>query len=243
MSAWYEGLLVGFDLETTGVDPEVDRIVTACVVSSEPGGSSPCTWLADPGVPIPDEAAAVHGVSTDRARAEGLPSAVAVGQIIESLTAHARVGAPLVAMNARFDLTILDREARRHGVASLTERLGGDLRVLDPIVLDKQVDRYRRGKRTLSALCEHYGVPLEVAHSADADAVAAVGVVREIARRWPAVAGASVEFLHTAQVGWARQQAKSLAAYFARTSPERVASVRGEWPFVPAQRGGGTGNA
>lgn len=244
MSTWHEGLLAGFDLETTGVDPETARVVTGSVVVSEPGGVSPCTWLVNPGVPIPDGAVALHGVTTERAQQEGLPAAEAVRQIVESLCAQAALGTPLVAMNARYDMTVLDREARRHGVVPLTDRAGAGLRVLDPIVLDKQVDRYRRGKRTLSALCEHYRVPLTDAHSADADAVAAVGVVRQIARRWPAVSGASVDFLHEAQVGWARQQAESLAAYYRRLgSPERAQAVSVDWPLVPARQGGGAAGA
>lgn len=239
---WCDGTLVGFDLETTSADPETARVVTACVVVTSPSSASPATWLVDPGVEIPAEAAAVHGVTTERARSEGRDAAVAVAQIVETLESHVVAGAPLVAMNARYDMTVLDRETRRHGVVPLTERQGArGLRLLDPLVIDKQVDRYRRVRRTLSALCAHYGVRLDGAHSADADAAAAVGVLREMARRWPAVGEASAGFLHEAQVGWARQQAESLAAYFARTPGRELAaaSVAREWPLIPAQTAGG----
>ena len=51
-------------------------------------------------------------------------------------------------MNAPFDLTLLDRELRRHRAASLSHYLGQNpLRVLDPRVLDKHLDRYRKGRR------------------------------------------------------------------------------------------------
>lgn len=237
---WSDGALVGFDLETTSTDPETARVVTACVVVTDPGGSSaPMTWLVDPGVEIPSEASVVHGITTERARTEGRDAAVAVEEIVEVLSAHAAAGPPLVVMNGRYDLTVLDREARRHGVVPLAERRQArGLCLLDPMVIDRQVDRYRRGRRTLSALCEHYGVPLDGAHSADADAVAAVGVVREIARRWAVVGEASVSVLHDWQVGWARQQADSLAEYFARTPGREhlAASVARDWPMVPAQR-------
>jgi len=69
--AWHEDLLVGFDLETTGTDPRQARIVTAAV--TEVKGGEPVrhrAWLANPGVPIPAETTAIHGVSTEQAAAE-----------------------------------------------------------------------------------------------------------------------------------------------------------------------------
>ena len=117
MTAWYEGRLCGFDLETTGVDLENDRIVTACAVQC--GGkqdTQSINWLADPGIEIPDEAAKVHGITTERARAEGRPAAEVVEQLVAALAECVHAGLPIIAMNASFDLTILDREARRHGV-------------------------------------------------------------------------------------------------------------------------------
>ncbi|MGQ5576709.1 exonuclease domain-containing protein [Streptomyces sp. ECR3.8] len=239
---WYLGRLCGFDLETTGVSPERDRIVTACVVQC--GANQPvqsATWLADPGVDIPEGAAAVHGITTERARTEGRPAGEAVEQIVTALTAVVLSGIPVVAMNAAFDLTMLDREARRHGVQPLTDIVGDDLRVVDPFVLDKHVDPYRRGKRTLTDLCRHWQVPLDGAHDAAADAVAACRVAWRIASTHAVIGAASVDDLHAQQIGWAREQAESLADYFRRTpgKEQRADSVRGDWPWVPAQRSGG----
>ncbi|MFM9597389.1 hypothetical protein ACKI1O_49625, partial [Streptomyces scabiei] len=66
-----------FDLETTGVDVVHDRIVTAHVGVLDADGHviDARDWLADPGVPIPAGAAAIHGVTAERARAEGAPAA------------------------------------------------------------------------------------------------------------------------------------------------------------------------
>lgn len=237
--SWHRGRMCGFDLETTGVDPESDRIVTSSVVQVGAGRETEsASWLANPGVDIPDGAAAVHGITTERARTEGRPAAEVVAEVAESLAAAAADGVPIVAMNARFDLTMLDRECSRYGVPSLFDRSGLTPVVIDPLVLDKQVDRYRRGKRTLTDLCDHYRVTLGSAHTAEADAVAACRVTWRIAEVFGALQGASLQELHAAQVGWAREQAESLAAYFARTSgEEKAASVRPDWPFVPAQRG------
>ena len=242
---WHLGRLVGFDIESTGVDPERDRIVTACVVqcgATLPAASA--TWMADPGIEIPEAAAAVHGITTARARAEGRPAGEVVEEVVTALVAAVLSGAPVVAMNAAYDLTMLDREARRHGVQPLTDAVGGDLRVVDPFVLDKRVDPYRRGSRKLTDLCRHYQVPLDAAHNAAADALAACRVAWRIAATHAAIGSASIDDLHAQQVAWAREQAESLADHFRRTpgKEQRADSVRGDWPllpYVPAQRSEG----
>ncbi|BCM70927.1 hypothetical protein EASAB2608_06261 [Streptomyces sp. EAS-AB2608] len=236
---WYLGRLAGFDIESTGVSPVRDRIVTACVVQC--GGGQPvasATWMADPGVEIPEQAAAVHGITTERARAEGRPAPEVVEQVVTALTATVAAGVPVVAMNAAYDLTMLDREARRHGVQPLTEVAGGDLRVVDPFVLDKHVDPYRSGRRTLTDLCRHYQVPLDGAHDAAADALAACRVAWRIASTHGEIGKATLDELHEMQVGWAREQAESLAKYFRNTpgKEDRAKSVRGDWPLIPQQR-------
>lgn len=231
--SWHLGRMCGFDLETTGPDPLTARIVTACVVQC--GGGQPvqsATWLTDvDGNEIPDEAANIHGITTDRARAEGTPLAEAVAEIVAALTQVTASGVPIVAMNARYDLTVLDREARRFGI----DPLPAGFTVVDPYVLDKRFDKYRRGSRKLTALCEHYEVPIGDAHSADADAIAACRVAWRQGTRYPELASMDLDKLHAAQVGWAAEQAASLQEYFRKKDPAAV--VEGTWPLIPAQRG------
>jgi DNA polymerase III epsilon subunit-like protein len=241
VTAWWQGTFCGFDLETTGVDVEADRIVTSCVVACGGGIETDSrTWLADPGVEIPEEAAKVHGISTEQARAEGRPAAEVVAEIVEALAEAAVAEVPIVAMNAAFDLTILDREAMRHDVKPLFARTDAIPMVIDPRVLDKQVDRYRRGGRTLTDLCRHYSVPLDGAHAADADAIAACRVAWRIGQLHRKVGALTLEDLHEAQVAWAREQAESLADYFRRTPGKEswADGVRTEWPLIPGPRGG-----
>ena len=235
---WHLGRLCGFDLETTGINVETDRIVTACVVQC--GGGQPtavANWLADPGIEIPEGAARVHGITTEKARTEGQPAAEVVEQVVTALAQVAISGVPIVAMNAAYDLTMLDREARRHGVQTLTDLVGDGLVVVDPRLLDKQFDRYRRGSRTLTALCEHYEVRLDGAHSADADAIAACRVVWRMGQSYPDLPRVPLGELHELQVGWARQQAESLADYVRRTpgKEHQADGVRGDWPLVPVE--------
>ncbi|GAA1123251.1 hypothetical protein GCM10009577_53100 [Streptomyces javensis] len=126
---WHRGLLIGFDLETTGTDPRTARIVTAAVVEvrgGEPVGRR--EWLADPQVPIPEDAVAVHGITGERAAAEGRPAREVVEEVAEVLVAHWRAGAPVVAYNAAF--------YPRTPHASQVSRLAGrarDLLRLEPV--------------------------------------------------------------------------------------------------------------
>jgi DNA polymerase-3 subunit epsilon len=239
--SWHLGRLCGFDLETTGVDVETDRVVTACVVHCGGGqDTKSATWLADPGIDIPDEAAKVHGITTEKARAEGRPAAEVVADIVAELAHAVGEGMPVVIMNAAFDLTMLDREARRHGVTPLVDAVDGrEFVVVDPRVLDKWIAKYRRGGRTLTDLCRHYNVALDGAHSADADAIAACRLAWRMGQTTPKLADLPLPRLHEQQIGWAREQAASLADYFRRTPGKEswADGVRTEWPLIPHQRG------
>ncbi|MFI5986243.1 exonuclease domain-containing protein [Streptomyces sp. NPDC051555] len=233
--SWISGPLVAFDLETTGTDVETDRIVTAAVVRLEEDGavSGERTWLLDPGVEIPEQASAIHGISTEHARAHGAPAAAAIDEIARAVAEGLRRGTPLVVMNARYDLSLLDRECRRYGVESVSERLGGvPAPVIDPLVIDKHVDKYRKGKRALHALCAHYGVPLLDAHDARADAVAAARVVRRMGEKHRPVGAMPLADLQDLQVRAAAEQSVSLQAYLRRTA-DPTAVVEPAWPLIP----------
>jgi DNA polymerase-3 subunit epsilon len=231
--SWHTRRLAAFDLETTGIDSESDRIVTAAV--SVVGDSRPPllhAWLLDPGIPIPPGASAVHGITTERARADGRPPREAVEEIVGLLAEQLLQGVPVVAFNARFDLTTLDREARRHDIAPLLDRVGGEagMLVVDPYVLDKQVDRFRKGKRTLGAVCAHYNVPLDEAHASHADALAAARVAWRLGQAFPELA-VELRALHEQQVAWAAEQAASFEDYLRRNG--RDERIEPAWPIVP----------
>ncbi|GGR79866.1 3'-5' exonuclease [Streptomyces humidus] len=236
MTHWYEGPLAAFDTETTGVDVETDRIVSAALVVQDAPGARPrvSRWLVNPGVPVPAGATEVHGLTDDHLQRNGRWPSPVMSEIAELLAEQAAAARPLVVMNAPFDLTLLDRELRRHRASSLGDRLGSaPLRVLDPRVLDKHLDRYRKGRRTLTDLCAHYEVTLAEAHDAAADALAALEVVRALGRRFAArLERLSPAELHTLQTTWHAAQARGLQAWFARSgTPETVDT---SWPLRPA---------
>lgn len=235
MACWYEGPLAAFDTETTGVDVETDRIVSAAVVVQDAPGTRPrvTRWLVNPGVPVPEAATAVHGLTEEHLQRNGRWPAPVMHEIAEELGGQAAAARPLVVMNAPFDLTLLDRELRRHRASSLDRWFETTpLLVLDPRVLDKHLDRYRKGRRTLTDLCAHYGVTLDGAHDAAADALASLEVVRAVGRRFAArLERLSPAELHTLQAVWHAAQARGLQAWFARSGSEEA--VDPAWPLRP----------
>jgi DNA polymerase-3 subunit epsilon len=119
---------------------------------------------------------------------------------------------------------VLAREAERHGIASPV--IGN---VVDPLVIDKALDTYRRGKRTLEVASQLYGVQLDDAHDAGADAVAAGRVAQAIAAKYPDELGISAEELHRKQVGWCSEQAASFQEYM-RSKRDPTFTADGRWP-------------
>lgn len=223
---WARRLAV-FDLETTGIDVETCRVVTANVSIIDENGAVEVRqdWIADPGVEIPEQAAAVHGVTTERARAEGRNAAEVVAEIVETLRHAMAAGIAVVAYNAPYDFTLLNRDAVRNGIEPLTNP--GP--IIDPLVIDKAVDRFRKGKRTLEASAEFYGVTLTDAHDAGADAIAAGRVAQALARRYPDKLALTAVELHRQQAGWFTEQALSFQEYM-RKSRDADFVARTEWP-------------
>ncbi|SDD93059.1 exonuclease domain-containing protein [Glycomyces harbinensis] len=219
---WFEGPLLGFDTETTGVAVDRDRIVQAALVT----GEGARTWLINPGVPIPPGATRVHGITDERVRAEGRAPAEALAEIAELLRAAVSAGVPVVAFRAGFDCTLLSYELERHGIGQPDWTR---LSVVDPSVLDKRVDRYRKGKRTLGATSLQYGVAHSEAHSAAGDAAATVALARAIGALYPEVGDVTPQELHLSQVRWHAEDAESLEAYFRRKGREETVERR--WPL------------
>ncbi|MDO5494441.1 MAG: exonuclease domain-containing protein [bacterium] len=231
MTSWAYGPLLGFDTETTGVNPSSDRVVTAALVMRDGAGTRERTWLIDPGVEIPEGAAAIHGITTEKARAEGRPPAEALAEIATMIAQALGAGIPVVAFNAGFDLQILDSELARHGLPTLPERLGGPVRpVIDPLVIDRAVDRYRRGKRTLGHLCEVYGVTGSGLHTAEVDVVATLDVLQAIARRHaPQLQHLDLLGLHAFQVDAHRAWAENFREWLATKG--RTDGPGDAWPY------------
>jgi DNA polymerase-3 subunit epsilon len=240
-AAWWRGSALAFDFESTGVNVAVDRVVTAALVHLGDGKPRPDRFMIDPGVEIPAEATAIHGVTTEVARATGVEPAGALQQIADALAAALSTGTPVLGMNLVYDLSLLHFECLRHGVPTLAERLCGRVApVVDALVLDKAMDTYREGKRKLPNLCAFYGVKHHGAHDSAYDALAAADVIAAIVDKYPVLQEMTLPELHAAQVGWAREQQVGLQEYFdqARRDGEDRKVVQLGWPLYDVAAGG-----
>lgn len=231
---WIEGPLLGFDTETTGTDVHRDRIVTAALVLSHGPGrdtETVATWLIYPGVEIPEAAAAVHGISTAHAREHGMQPAEALQEVAALLADALGRSIPVVAFNASFDLQILEAELARLGLPTLAERLGHDIApVVDPLVLDRGLDRFRKGKRTLTDLCAVYDVTQDGRmHTADVDVSATLDVLRGIVAKHRDLADASLAEVHQRQIGLHRDWAENFNDFLRRKGKNPDVST--VWPL------------
>ena len=158
--------LVFLDLESTGTDPLRDRIVEVGAVRLHPSGETDALHeTVDPGVPIPAGASAVHGI-TDRDVAGRPPFSGIAPRLAAFLDGCDLAGFGIV----RFDLPLLEAEFAREGIA---------FSAADRLVVDALRIFHDRERRDLSAAVEFYtGRAIEDAHSAVADAVSSLRVLR-----------------------------------------------------------------
>lgn len=224
---------LGLDTETTGAGPATDRLVSAALVlkpDGAVGGDEQRTWLADPGIPIPERATAIHGISTEQARSQGRPIVEVLDELATALVEHWSQGLPVVVFNAPFDLTLVNAELHRHSLGSFEERLGAaPAPVIDPLVLDHALDRYRRGRRTLSAMAQVYGVPVpDDAHTAEVDVTTMLGVLAAMADRFPQAASMDAAALHDYQVAEHRKWADNFGSWL--RSRGKTDDVGRSWP-------------
>ena len=176
--------LAFFDLETTGVDVAVDRIVEIAVLKLLPDGTEETLHtLINPGVPIPASASDVHGICDGDV--EGKPT---FGEVAESL-AQFLSECDLAGFNVmRFDLPLLKAEFRRAGLAWSEE---------NHKLIDAHVVYQEKERRDLTAAVKFYcGEGHANAHSALADARATRRVLEAQVRRYPDLPS-SVEGLDT----------------------------------------------
>ncbi|WP_284782615.1 3'-5' exonuclease [Corynebacterium rhinophilum] len=172
--------MLAFDLETTSANPKDARIVTSALVRIDGRDVQKVEHLADPGVEIPQAATDVHGITTEKAQAEGRPHEEVLKDTVNAIKSAWDDGLTLIVYNAAFDLTVL---------RSLTGDFTVTGPVFDPYVIDRVSDKWRKGKRTLGAVCEHYGVELGNAHEATADALAAARVAwKQVRQHYPNLA-------------------------------------------------------
>jgi DNA polymerase-3 subunit epsilon len=177
---WRDLPIALIDLETTGRDASVDRVVEIGVVVGK-GGEVVArhNWLVHPGQPIPEEARAVHGISDDDVKDAPRFEAIA-GEVADRLA-----GCIPGAYNAPFDRAFLVNEFARAGYkpegdGPACPALRRDVEWVDPLVWARELQREERSK-ALGEVAARLGVALENAHRASDDAEAALRVLYALA--------------------------------------------------------------
>ncbi|MFD7319600.1 3'-5' exonuclease [Streptomyces sp. NPDC059875] len=218
LPGWHHRRLMALDIVTTGYRTAVDRILAASVRVSD---GSIGDWIMDPGSNLHDPVSGTGlGAAIERARAEGVPASRALDELATVLAEHLASNEVLVVWFAPHVLSTLHAELLRHRLAPLTDRLPhGVAPVCDPLVLDRHADRYRAGRRSLSAVAAWYGVPHPHPGDAASDAEAALALAQVIADSYPSLAKLSRPALHTEQIRWYADQM--------RRHPDAL-----EWPFA-----------
>jgi DNA polymerase-3 subunit epsilon len=226
MAHWSDRLAV-FDTETTGLDTRHARIVTCFLGVIGPDGAieEEHRWLADPGIEIPEQASAVHGITTEYAKEHGRAAPDVVAEIRAQLEEYFAAKLPVVAFNATYDFSIVHHELLRYGLPPFADPRP----IIDPLVIDRAVDTYRRGKRTLEMAAAHYLVPLDGSHQADADAIAAGRVAQAILATHAETLTGDAGWLHDQQIVWAEAWAENYQK-FRRESGDQNFTASGDWP-------------
>ena len=151
------------DLETTGLNPEKDRIVEICLVRYNQAGVEEDSFvsLLNPGAPIPGEASAINGIS-DRMVANSPAFAEISSDLLRRLEEVVLVGHNVAAFDAKF----LVAEFARVGVAWRPAT------VLDTLKLARTAYPGLKSHK-LRELCKLAGITNLHAHRAESDARAA----------------------------------------------------------------------
>jgi DNA polymerase-3 subunit epsilon len=170
---WHTLPLAVIDTETTGKDSaRGDRIVEIAVVHFANGEvTGRHGYLVNPGVAIPAEASAVHGITDERVKSEPRFEAIA-----QRVLEHLRGRIP-VAYNAGFDRGFVHAEMRRAGVspaksAAVPPALRPGLDWIDPLVWARALQTNAKGFK-LGEVAARAGIDLTNAHRATDDAEAA----------------------------------------------------------------------
>lgn len=174
-AVWRDLPIALVDVETTGRDASVDRVVEVGIAVGRGGEViARYNWLINPGIPIPDEAKAVHGISDDDVKSSPKFEAVAP-EIAAALS-----GCIPAAYNAQFDRAFMVNEFGRAAAVTVDgatcPALRRDVEWFDPLVWAREIQRNEKSK-TLVEVAARLGVKLENAHRASDDAEAALLVL------------------------------------------------------------------
>jgi DNA polymerase-3 subunit epsilon len=175
---WIDLPIALIDIEATGLDSAVDRIIEIGIVVGR--GAEILerrSWLVNPGCPISEESRAVHGITDEMVKDK--PSFAEIAAEV----AAALTGIVPAAYNAAFDRAFIAAELERAGFLreQLPAVLAHNVEWIDPLVWARELHELEKGK-SLVEVSARMGVALETAHRATDDAEAALRVLYAFAK-------------------------------------------------------------
>lgn len=222
---------VGFDLETTGVDPFTDLPVSYAfvehIVPRDAYADVVFSGHINPETPIPGSATAIHGI-TDAMVADAPHLTWAVEMVSARLDSIWKNGGVIVGMNVSYDLTMIESLCTRLGLETLTSRGIGP--VIDVLVADRHYDKWRKGGRKLTDLCAHYGVVLGDAHDAAADSSACLEVLQAIFTKTPELAAVPTDRINETFRAWYQTWLRDFSGYLVKKGDPPISEGRYGWP-------------
>jgi DNA polymerase-3 subunit epsilon len=165
--------LVFFDLESTGLMIDIDRIIEVAALKIHPDGRRErYTQRFNPGIRVPVESVAIHGLTNEML--DGEPRFAEKAAELFEFYRDADLGGYNI---MRFDVPMLTKEFDRAGYPFSAE----GCRILDASVIFRDKER-----RNLTAAVKFYlGEELVGAHGAEADNEAAFRVFLAQLERYP----------------------------------------------------------
>lgn len=165
--------IIFFDIESTGTNPQVDRIIEICVAKLMPGGEFEVkSRRVNPERPIPTEAIAIHGIKDEDVANE--PTFAQVSASLNLYFQDCDIGGYNI---NKFDIPILCNEFKRVGM---------NFSIDDRRIIDVQTIFHKMEPRTLAAAFKFFcGKELENAHAAESDVLATIAVFDAELERYP----------------------------------------------------------
>ena len=165
IECFYQGEIVVYDTETTGLDLGKDEMVQLAAIRLNAQGQVTGTFekMIIPTVPIGEGAQRTHGFDLEYIQAHG---GVTAKEALKEFSDFVK-GTTLVGHNSfRFDAPLIARQLKDNGLPPLEIRAE-----YDTLTIAKQFHGDLPNFR-LSTLCEKYGIVNEAAHNAYGDIVA-----------------------------------------------------------------------
>lgn len=218
MSHFIDGLLPVLDFESTDKDPLTARTVSVAYSIVKPDGTlhkdSLYAIVRPDGYEIPKEASDIHGITQEQAMEKGLPLREVLDGVMHLYRRTVERGLPLVIYNARYDWPMLRKEHER----CYGQQLAVRPMIVDPLVISRATNRYRKGGHKLEDIARDFGYELgDGAHDAQADCLATAFVCRALFRKaWARLGKLRDHELHQFQVEAHEAWRKNMNEYFVK---------------------------